>query len=66
MDELTRALTGILIDVRGLHAQCIGPAMGIRIAAAIVATHGLDHALGLLRRRAVVQIDQRLAVHHIV
>ena len=63
VDELRRDLARVLVDFRCFDGKRIGAAMRVRITAAIVAAERSDDLLGLLRRRAVVEIDDGLAVH---
>ena len=62
-DEFRHALPRRFINVRCLHGKRVGPPMRIRVASSVVAAHGLDHRLRLLRCRSIVQIDNGLAVH---
>ncbi len=63
VDELRRDLARVLVDFRRLDGKRIGAAMRVCITAAIVAAKRSDDLLGLLRRRAVVEVDDGLAVH---
>ncbi len=59
LDLLARAL----ISVRGFHAEIMHSAMDIGMFVFKVLHPALDHHLGDLRRRGIVEIDERVAVH---
>ena len=63
IDELRRARTRILIDLRCLDRERVGATVRISVTAAVVAADGLDDLLRLLRRRAVVEISNLFPVH---
>ena len=50
-------------DSRGALAEVMHAAVDVGILFLVVPHHRIDHRLGLLARRGVVEIDQRLAVH---
>ena len=57
-----RRIARRLIGVRRRAGEIVHPAMNIRVARLHEAGHRVDHALRLLRRSGVVEIDQRLAI----
>ena len=63
IDELRRARTRILIDLRRLDRERVGATVRIGVAAAVVAADSFDDLLRLLRRRAVVEISNLFPVH---
>ncbi len=62
IDEGAHLLARGFVSHGGRFAEVIGPAMHVGVLVAIGAADGVDHLLGLLRRRRAVEIDQRLAV----
>jgi hypothetical protein len=52
-----------LIRLSGRRREMMQPAMHIGIGRAVKLGGPIDHLVRLLRRRRIVQIDQRLAVH---
>ena len=58
------AVARTLVHRGGFLAQGMNAAMNIGVVMAFVVIDGLDDALCALRRGAVVQVGQRLAVHH--
>ena len=66
VDEAADPFPGVFVDVRGLYGEGVGPPVGVGVAAAVITAHGLDHAFRFLRGGAVVQIDDRAAVHRLI
>ena len=55
-------LPRLLVGVGRTGRQRVGAAMDVRVVAGVKVRNGVDHALRLLRRRGVVEPDQRPAV----
>ncbi|ENN89137.1 hypothetical protein RHSP_61761 [Rhizobium freirei PRF 81] len=64
IQEAAHLFASRFIGFRGSIGQEVQAAMHIRIFAGIGMRNGIDDDLRLLRGCAVVEIDQRLAVHH--
>ena len=52
-----------LVGVRRLHRERVDAAVDVRVLRLVVARQRLDDGARLLRRRGVVEVDQRMAVH---
>ena len=63
VDEGARRGARVLVDVRRLDGERVRAPMRVRVAAAIVAADRLNDLVRLLRRRTVVEVDERLVVH---
>ena len=63
MDKVLDLGARVFIDIRGLDAELVGPAVRVGVTAAIVAADGPDDAFRFLGRGAVVQVDERFVVH---
>ena len=64
VDEARQAISRALVQGRGFLAQGVHAAMNIGVVMPFVVIHCIDHALRALRRGAVVQVGQRLAMNH--
>ena len=64
VDEALHAIARALVHRRGFLAQGMHAAMDVGMVMAFVIVHRIDDALGALRRGAIVQIGQGLAVDH--
>src|SRR5690606_31708262 len=62
IQEATDGFACLFISICSRGGEEVEAAMDIRIFLAIGVRYGIQHCLRLLRRRAIVQIDQRLAV----
>ena len=63
VDEGARRGARVLVDVRRLDGERVRAPMRVRVAAAVIAADRLNDLVRLLRRRAVVEVDERLIVH---
>ena len=61
--EAANLLARSLIVARGLFAEHVDAAMDVGVAEFVVIADSVDHDLGLLRRRGIVEINERFAVH---
>ena len=62
VEEPSHALPRRVVRVGGLRAERVHAAMNVGVLLAVVPREPIDHRLRLLRRRRVVQVDERLAV----
>ena len=62
VDELAHGLAAGLMQFRGLLGEEVHAAVHVGVGVVILVGDGLDHTAGFLRRGAVVQVDQGLAV----
>ena len=65
VEERADALARRLVGVGRALAQHVHAAMDVGVVVAVVARDRVDHRLRLLRRRRVVEIDERLAVDRV-
>ena len=63
VDESGHPLAGFFVGVGRLLAQRVESPVDVGVQPRIVIVQGVEHHPGFLRRGAVVQVDQRLAVH---
>ena len=63
IDEAAHGLARLLVIGGGEVAQIMQAAMDVGVFVRIGALDGVEHGFRLLRRGAVVEIDERLAVH---
>ncbi len=63
VDESLGRVSGTLVVVGRPLAQGVHAAMHVGIVPLVVVTHGIDDAAGLLTGGAVIQIDERMAIH---
>ena len=66
VDELPHAVAGALVAVGGAHREGVEPPVHVGVVLRIEVVEGVDHGHRLLRRRGVVQVDERVAVHLLV
>ncbi len=59
VDEARHLQACALEEFGGLFAQCVHAAVDVGVGLPVVVVHGAEHGLGLLRRRAVVEVDER-------
>ncbi len=66
IDEPLHLFAGFLVGIGGTGGQRVGPAVDVRIIRLVVIRNLVDHLDGLLRRSAVVEPYQIVAVHPLV
>ena len=66
VDELLHRTPRLLILLGGLGRQIVRPAVYVAVQRLVIAAQGVYHRLRLLRRRCVVEVHQRLAIHLLV
>ncbi len=62
-DELLHLDASFLVKLRGPFAERMNAAMHVGVIVFVIVPKRLDHRPRLLRRRGIVEIDERLAVH---
>src|SRR5262245_3659638 len=63
VEKRLNARAGFLVALGRRAREIMDPAMHISVLAGREFVHRLEHVLGLLRGRRIVEIDQRTAVH---
>ncbi len=61
-DELGEAVVGLLVGLGGLLAQRVDAPVDVRVVAPVVVGDRLEHRLGRVGGRGVVEVDQRDAL----
>jgi len=59
-DELREFVVGLLVGDRGLLTQVVEAAVDVRVRVSVVVGDGVDHRIGRVRRRGVVEVDDLL------
>lgn len=66
IDEMHHLLTRLFVNLGRLFAKVMHAAMDVAIISGVESDDGIQHALRLLRRGGVVEIDERMTVYLLV